>query len=107
MLTSFSYTRIICYFEIQAYDTKVHLDVIMLIVINSIVVVLVAMTCLYLLKKFGVSNNLSHVALPVMISSVTLKPCWNSSCITLRVEHDTLKVEFCCGYAGVIIGIKW
>lgn len=24
-----------------------------------------------------------------------------------RVEKETLKVEFCWGYAGVIIGIRW
>lgn len=27
--------------------------------------------------------------------------------MTIRVETDTLYVEFCCGYAGVIIGIRW
>ena len=34
-------------------------------------------------------------------------PCLNSSTMTIRVETDTLYVEFCCGYAGVIIGIRW
>ena len=34
-------------------------------------------------------------------------PSWNSSIIMARVDKVTLYVEFCCGYAGVIIGIKW
>lgn len=25
----------------------------------------------------------------------------------VRVDEDTLYVEFCCGYAGVMIGIRW
>lgn len=64
-------------------------------------------TYLYFKKKFGGSKSLSHVALPNMISSVMAKPCLNSSCMMVWVDIDTLNVEFCCGYAGVIMGIRW
>lgn len=64
-------------------------------------------TYLYLTKKLGGSKSFSHVALPSMISSVMARPCLNSSCTIVRVDIDTLNVEFCCGYAGVIMGIRW
>lgn len=54
-------------------------------------------TYLYLMKKLGGSNSLSHVAFPIMISSVIMNPWRNSSCMTVRVEHETLNVEFCWG----------
>lgn len=62
---------------------------------------------LYLAKKLGVSNNFSQPNFPQTMSSVVCSPCLNSSCITVLVDSDTLKVEFCWGYAGVMIGIKW
>ena len=34
-------------------------------------------------------------------------PSLNSSIMICRVELVTLNVEFCCGYAGVMMGIKW
>lgn len=61
----------------------------------------------YLKKKLGASNKRSHCALPNIISSVIAMPLSNSLNITLLFDVDTLNVEFCCGYAGVIIGIKW
>ncbi|MPC18143.1 hypothetical protein E2C01_011019 [Portunus trituberculatus] len=50
--------------------------------------------------------SLSHVAFPSMMSSVICRPDLNSSTITARVDCEVLKVEFCWGYAGVMIGIK-
>lgn len=64
------------------------------------------MTYLYLVKKCEGSNNFSQPHFPNMISSVMDNPNLNSSCIIDLVESETLKVEFCCGYAGVIMGIK-
>lgn len=58
------------------------------------------------MKKFGGWKSLSHVALASMISSVISKPDLNSSTITARVDWEVLNVEFCWGYAGVMIGIK-
>lgn len=39
-------------------------------------------------------------------SGVKLLPDLNCSSMTVRVDIDTLKVEFWFGYAGVIIGIR-
>lgn len=63
--------------------------------------------CLYLVKNDGESNSLSQVCFPSMISSVRFRPFLNSSIIIVLVDEDTLNVEFCCGYAGVMIGIRW
>lgn len=34
-------------------------------------------------------------------------PHWISSVHTAKVERDTLKAVFCCGYVGVMMGITW
>ena len=53
------------------------------------------------------SKRSSHVFLPSTISVQTSMPRLNSFSITSRVENVTLNVEFCWGYAGVMIGIRW
>lgn len=42
-----------------------------------------------------------------LISTECTLPRWNSSTMTARVDTDTLYVEFCCGQAGVMMGITW
>ena len=55
-----------------------------------------------------VENGINETKdLPAIISSQMAKLALNSSCITFRVDWVTLKVEFCWGYAGVMIGIMW
>ena len=42
-----------------------------------------------------------------LLFSQLYSPLLNSFNITVRVDLVTLNVEFCCGYAGVTMGIKW
>lgn len=49
------------------------------------------------MKKFGASNNRSHVKWPLNISSVIASPLFNSRTMTVSFDLATLNVEFCCG----------
>ena len=64
------------------------------------------MKCLYLEKKLTSLNKLLHVFFLDVISNVVWKASLNSFVIIVLVDLVTLKVEFCSGKAGVIIGIK-
>lgn len=62
---------------------------------------------LVLLKEVWSFKKFAPLCLLSKIPSVLARPCLNSSTMTICVETDTLYVEFCCGYAGVITGIRW
>ena len=53
------------------------------------------------------SHSDSHRFLLIKISAHTSRPRLNSFFKTCSVECVTLKVEFCAGYAGVMIFMSW
>ncbi len=58
-------------------------------------------------KKLRGSKRSAHVFFIIRMLVQMSRPLLNSLMIMSRVERVTLKVEFCCGYAGVMMGIKW
>lgn len=59
------------------------------------------------MKKLSGSNKSAHEFFSMRIPLHMSRPRVNSLIMMSRVECVTLKVEFCWGYAGVIIGIRW
>lgn len=47
-------------------------------------------------KTYDINLKANHECIPSL----------NSSVMMVRVEVETLYVEFCCGYAGVMIGMR-
>ena len=58
-------------------------------------------------KKLSGSNKSAHSFFSSRMSLHISSPRLNSPIIMSLVECVTLKVEFCWGYAGVMMGIKW
>lgn len=61
---------------------------------------------LYFAKNLGFSKSNFQLERPIIISSVNFKPSLNFCINIFNVALETLNVEFCCGYDGVIIGIR-
>ncbi len=51
----------------------------------------------YFLKNIFISKLNSRTDSPATMSSQMARLALNSSCMTLSVDWETLKVEFCCG----------
>ena len=58
-------------------------------------------------KKLSGSNKSAHPFFSSRMALHISSPRLNSPIIMSLVECVTLKVEFCWGYAGVMMGIKW